>query len=188
MPDKAHARNAKARAAQQQKAGNLSKNEKERVDRKADKVLDELGVVPIPSSVARFNKQVDEQGHQALRRVVTRVRRRHSCRASVGSDYRTPVNMFRRGDDYVFVMTYGRDADWVRNVDAAGKCDITTRGRTVHLVEPRHYTDSEHSDVPSVVGVVLGWIDVDDFMSMQRSLRATRRQGMRNGRTRGPRT
>ena len=41
MPDKAHARNAKARAAQQQQSGNLTKNEKERVDRKADKILDD---------------------------------------------------------------------------------------------------------------------------------------------------
>ena len=41
MPDKAHARNAKSRAAQAQKAGNLSKNEEERIDRKADKILDE---------------------------------------------------------------------------------------------------------------------------------------------------
>jgi len=41
MPDKAHARNAKARAAQQLKAGNLSKDEKDRIDRKADKKLDD---------------------------------------------------------------------------------------------------------------------------------------------------
>ena len=40
MPDKKHARNAKARAAQQQKAGNLTKAERERIDRKADKILD----------------------------------------------------------------------------------------------------------------------------------------------------
>jgi hypothetical protein len=39
MPDAAHARNAKARAAQQEKAGRLSKADRERVDRKADKVL-----------------------------------------------------------------------------------------------------------------------------------------------------
>ena len=39
MPDKAHARNAKSRAAQQQKAGNLTKKELERIDRKADKIL-----------------------------------------------------------------------------------------------------------------------------------------------------
>ena len=41
MPDKAHARNAKARAAQQRKAGNLTKKEEERIDRKADKMLDD---------------------------------------------------------------------------------------------------------------------------------------------------
>jgi len=41
MPDKPHARNAKARAAQQEEAGNLSKKERERIDRKADKILDD---------------------------------------------------------------------------------------------------------------------------------------------------
>ena len=41
MPDKEHARNAKARAAQQQQAGNLTKKEKKRIDRKADKILDD---------------------------------------------------------------------------------------------------------------------------------------------------
>ena len=40
MPDKAHARNAKARAAQQRKAGNLTKDQEERIDRKADKKLE----------------------------------------------------------------------------------------------------------------------------------------------------
>jgi hypothetical protein len=41
MPDKSHARNAKSRAAQQEKAGNLTKKEREKIDRKADKILDE---------------------------------------------------------------------------------------------------------------------------------------------------
>jgi hypothetical protein len=40
MPDKAHARNAKARASQQLHDGNLTKSEKDKIDRKADKVLD----------------------------------------------------------------------------------------------------------------------------------------------------
>jgi hypothetical protein len=40
MPDKAHARNAKTRAAQQHKAGNLTKSELDRINRKADKILD----------------------------------------------------------------------------------------------------------------------------------------------------
>ena len=39
VEDAAHARNAKARAAQQVKAGNLSKADEKKVDAKADKVL-----------------------------------------------------------------------------------------------------------------------------------------------------
>ena len=41
MPDKEHARNAKSRAAQARKAGNLTQDELERIDRKADKILDD---------------------------------------------------------------------------------------------------------------------------------------------------
>ena len=40
MPDASHARNAKARASQQVKKGNLSKADEQRIDRKADKILD----------------------------------------------------------------------------------------------------------------------------------------------------
>ena len=39
MPDESHARNAKARASQQEKKGNLSESDKEKIDRKADKIL-----------------------------------------------------------------------------------------------------------------------------------------------------
>jgi hypothetical protein len=39
IEDKAHARNAKARASQAQKAGRMSKAEKAKIDKKADKVL-----------------------------------------------------------------------------------------------------------------------------------------------------
>jgi hypothetical protein len=40
MPDKSHARNAKARASQQEKKGNLTATEKRKIDRKADRILD----------------------------------------------------------------------------------------------------------------------------------------------------
>lgn len=39
MPDRAHASNAKARAEQQFKKGNLSGSEKAKIDRKANRVL-----------------------------------------------------------------------------------------------------------------------------------------------------
>lgn len=40
MPDKSHARNAKARAAQAQNAGRITAAEERKIDRKADKILD----------------------------------------------------------------------------------------------------------------------------------------------------
>jgi len=40
MPDESHARNAKARAEQQEEKGNLTAAEKEKIDRKADRILD----------------------------------------------------------------------------------------------------------------------------------------------------
>lgn len=39
MPDKAHARNAKARASQMEKEGKLSKSSKAKIDAKANKIL-----------------------------------------------------------------------------------------------------------------------------------------------------
>jgi hypothetical protein len=40
MPDKSHARNAKARASQQEDKGNLTASDKAKIDRKADRILD----------------------------------------------------------------------------------------------------------------------------------------------------
>src|SRR6187200_3310154 len=41
-----------------------------------------------------------------------------------GRTYRNPVNVFRRGDTYLFFLTYGSDAQWVKNVLSAGSCSI----------------------------------------------------------------
>lgn len=40
MPDKSHARNAKARASQQEEKGTITDAEKTRIDRNADRILD----------------------------------------------------------------------------------------------------------------------------------------------------
>lgn len=40
MPDKPHARNAKSRASQQEEDGRISKSQKAKIDRKADRILD----------------------------------------------------------------------------------------------------------------------------------------------------
>ena len=40
MPDASHARDAKARASQQEHKGHLSASQRDKIDRKADKILD----------------------------------------------------------------------------------------------------------------------------------------------------
>ena len=71
----------------------------------------------------------------------------HRGRTS-GRTYSTPINVFRRGDDYLFFLTYGSDVQWVKNVLAAGSCSIETRGETVDLVEPELITDPELEPAP----------------------------------------
>ena len=67
-----------------------------------------------------------------------------------GRTYRTPVNVFRRGDTYLFFLTYGSDAQWVRNVLSSGSCSIETRGRVVELVQPELVTDPELRPAPAL--------------------------------------
>jgi deazaflavin-dependent oxidoreductase (nitroreductase family) len=71
-----------------------------------------------------------------------------------GRLYRTPMNVFRRGDDYFFYLTYGSDVQWVKNVLAAGSCSIESRGGVVELVEPELVTDPELRPAPPHVRFV----------------------------------
>jgi deazaflavin-dependent oxidoreductase (nitroreductase family) len=71
-----------------------------------------------------------------------------------GRTYTTPLNVFRRGDDYVFFLTYGSDVQWVKNVLASGSCSIETRGRIVELVEPELVTDPDLRPAPAPVRVI----------------------------------
>jgi deazaflavin-dependent oxidoreductase (nitroreductase family) len=123
----------------------------------------------IPKTVARFNARVTNRFSRPFARrlpgfaVVTHVGRRS------GRIYRTPVNMFRDGERYVFALTYGADSQWVKNVMAAGGCEVCTKSRAVRLCEPRIFTDPDRRLVPGPVRVALGMLDVSDFLSMRRA-------------------
>lgn len=73
---------------------------------------------------------------------------------TTGRLYRTPINVFRRGDAYLFFLTYGSDAQWVKNVLAAGSCSLETRRGVVHLVDPELVTDPELRAAPVAVRLI----------------------------------
>jgi deazaflavin-dependent oxidoreductase (nitroreductase family) len=85
-----------------------------------------------------------------------------------GHTYHTPINAFRRGDDYFFFLTYGSDVQWVKNVLAAGSCSLETRGRVIELVEPALITDPELRPAPPMVRFMEGRIaGVTQYLRMR---------------------
>jgi deazaflavin-dependent oxidoreductase (nitroreductase family) len=86
---------------------------------------------------------------------------------SSGRVYRTPMNVFRDGDDYIFALTYGSDAQWVKNVLAAGAADLQVGDRHVPLTDPHLFTDPKRRLMPFPVRVFLGVMRVTEFLRMR---------------------
>ena len=83
-----------------------------------------------------------------------------------GKLYRTPVNIFRAPEGFLIALTYGRESEWVRNVIAAGACQLETRGVRYQLVAPNIVHDSTRRRFPLPVRIVLGLIGANDFMQL----------------------
>jgi len=81
--------------------------------------------------------------------------------------YRTPINVFRRGDHYVFALTYGSDVHWLKNIMAAGECEMRTRGRDVHLVEPELIVDPQLRLMPLPVRFIGRFNRVTELLRMR---------------------
>ena len=120
--------------------------------------------MPFPRWLARFNLHVTNRvlgplaSYAPGMAVVVHTGRKSNRR------FRTPVLVFRRGDRFVIALTYGRESEWVQNVLAQGGCDLEVMGRTLRLTRPNILHDEHRRCVPAVVGLVLGLIDVSDFL------------------------
>ena len=123
--------------------------------------------MPLGRTVARLNRV-------GLNRVMKRIAPWmpgfglviHRGRRS-GRTFRTPVNVFVRDGTYVFALTYGTDSDWVRNVLAADGCELESRRRIVHLVQPRIDHQASRADLPVFVRTVLRLTKVQDFLLLE---------------------
>jgi len=48
--------------------------------------------------------------------------------------YRTPVNVFRASNAFIIALTYSSQSEWVKNVLAAGGCELKTRGENISFL------------------------------------------------------
>ena len=124
--------------------------------------------MPLPRAVARFNRATF---NLIVRRFVGRVPPTmlvsHMGRKS-GKTYQTPVFGFPTADGFIIALTYGPEADWVRNVLAAGRCDVTYRNRRITLIDPALLdADPLTQAVPGIIQRVLRLMKVRDFLTMR---------------------
>ena len=70
------------------------------------------------------------------------------------------------GTGYVVALTYGPEAQWVRNILAAGGAALETRERTWRLTGPRLVQDPSLRLVPPFVRLPLRLLGVTDFLDL----------------------
>lgn len=91
----------------------------------------------------------------------------HRGRTS-GREYHNPICVFRRHDSYVVALTYGPHADWVKNVLAAGECDLITRRQRHHLINPTLSVDpDERTAIPQPFRMILTAANVTEFLFLR---------------------
>src|SRR5215467_8073962 len=120
--------------------------------------------MPIPKVVGQWNKAGLNRliRHVAPWRPGFGVIVHHGRRS--GRRYQTPVNVFSAGNGYVIALTYGPQTDWVKNVLAAGGCELRTRGQTVQLGSLHLFHDQSRSCIRPLERQVLRVLNVADFL------------------------
>ena len=140
-------------------------------------VISLLAILLAPILLIRFRKRWVAAFNLAVtNRVTSRFAARlpgfgiltHVGRKS-GKLYRTPVNVFRATEGFLIALTYGRESEWVRNVLAAGGCELETRYVLYQLTAPIIVHDPTRRRFPLFVRIVLRLIGADDFMQLSTS-------------------
>ena len=83
-----------------------------------------------------------------------------------GKVYRTPVNFFRAPSGFTIALTYSSQSEWVKNVLAAGGCELRTRGKNYQLSAPKIVRDPTRRHFPVPVRLVLRIVGADEYIEL----------------------
>src|SRR5246127_16797 len=83
-----------------------------------------------------------------------------------GNVYRTPINVFRASNGFIIALTYSSQSEWVKNVLAAGGCELRTRGKRYELSAPHVVHDPTRRQFPIPVRLVLRLVSADEYMEL----------------------
>ena len=123
--------------------------------------------VPFARQIARFNRRVTNPILGPITWYVPWFGRIEHVGRKTGQRHIAPMMAFRSRDRrrLTFALTYGPEAQWVKNAVAADEVTFDSRwsGR-LRLAHIRIIHDPERRAVPRIVRVGLGVMQVDDFL------------------------
>lgn len=122
--------------------------------------------MPLSRRVAAFNRRVTNRITGPFAGRLPGFGVIHHTGRTSGRRYHTPVNVFDVPDGYVVPLTYGPDAEWVKNVVAAGGAELERRGRRLPVRAGPVFHDEQRSEVPAAVRPVLRGVGVADFLRL----------------------
>ncbi len=93
--------------------------------------------MPMPKWWGHINKRVFNPGQikKGVSPVLT-----HVGRAS-GRTFQTPLDAHPVDGGYIFILVYGSNSDWVKNIIAAGIASLRVKGEEIPLKLPRVITE-----------------------------------------------
>jgi deazaflavin-dependent oxidoreductase (nitroreductase family) len=83
-----------------------------------------------------------------------------------GKVYLTPVNVFRAPSGFIIAPTYSSRCEWVKNVLAAGGCELKTVGKCHSLTAPNVVCDPSRRRFPIPVRLVLWIVGADEYVEL----------------------
>jgi deazaflavin-dependent oxidoreductase (nitroreductase family) len=125
--------------------------------------------MPIPKPITRFNKYVTNRffilfaGWIPPLAIVE-----HRGRIS-GRQYKTPILAFPTSKGYVFALTYGRNVDWVKNLQASGHGVLKYNGDADRIHSIRYIPIEDVKEVfPVMVRLFLSILKVNDCLTVEK--------------------
>ena len=119
--------------------------------------------MPVPKFMGKVNRRVfNPMEIRRGKRPVLIHRGRRS-----GQTFLTPLDAHEVDGGYVFIIMYGSDSDWVRNILASGEATLRIGGKEIGLISPRIIgPDEAWSLIEDGTRPPAGFLNVTEFLRM----------------------
>lgn len=129
--------------------------------------------MPIPKSITHFNKHVTNRFFILFAGWIPPLAIIEHCGRKSSKQYKTPILAFPTTKGYVFALTYGRNVDWVKNLQASGCGVLKYNGCTDQI---HNFSFSKYEDVkkifPGLVRMFLEIFYVKDCLMVESRVQA----------------